>query len=304
MDPVPLWFGGTPRCSRSRAAGTRRAQRIGYSRIAPGYFGRCGSRCCAGVTSRARTTPRRRRSPSSTRRWRGASGPTATPRAAHPDGDAVIEIVGIAADAKYGSLADRRGRGSTCRSRSIRPTTVPVARGPDERRPACNLRAADRARGACARPELAGLPVPHARRRPRAATAPAASRRDAPRRPSAAFGLLLAAIGVYGVMAYRRQAADAGDRHPSGARRADLQSAGIGDEARHVRLPGSAPPSGFAWRWSRHSFWRPCSTTSALRIQSRYAAVLMFLLGVAALACYLPARQVGKVNPLDALRAD
>ncbi len=119
----------------------------------------------------------------------------------------------------------------------------------------------------------------------------------------AATALLLAMIGIYGVLAnfVLQRTQEIGVRLALGAQLGDvlklvlghglrlsLLGAGIGlaGALALVRLLGSLLPA--------------LGSPEPLTL----AAVVLCLLGVALLACYLPARRATRVNPIDALRAD
>ena len=107
MDPVPLWFGWNAAFYTIDGSGEQ--ARLNYARIAPGISTPCASACCADAISHGSTPPPPRRWSSSTRRTHGA-------RAGWPDGNAVgakirrgesvIDAVGVAHDAKYASLGE------------------------------------------------------------------------------------------------------------------------------------------------------------------------------------------------------
>ena len=109
MDPVPLWYGGNfAFFEPEEAAASKGPQRVGFSRVAPDYF-------------RTLKLPLLRGRDFTSSDLAAASAPVAIvnetlARRFWPDGDALgkrirsrktlIEIIGIAADAKYLTLAD------------------------------------------------------------------------------------------------------------------------------------------------------------------------------------------------------
>jgi putative ABC transport system permease protein len=119
----------------------------------------------------------------------------------------------------------------------------------------------------------------------------------------AAFALLLAAVGLYGVLnqlvALRRQ--EIGVRMALGARQADIM--------RMVALEGGAPVAAGlllglgaalgAGRWGAALLYGVHA-----RDPLTLAAVTMALGAATALAIAIPARRASRVDPLDALRAD
>jgi putative ABC transport system permease protein len=117
----------------------------------------------------------------------------------------------------------------------------------------------------------------------------------------AGLGLLLAALGIYGVIAYSvtRQTQEIGIRMALGASRGRVQAAVLG---RTLRLVGAGLAVGIF-----------ASLVAARAIASllfgteptdwvTYLGMAVLLLGVAAVAGYLPARRASRVNPLVALR--
>ncbi|MCZ6917964.1 MAG: ABC transporter permease [Gemmatimonadetes bacterium] len=118
----------------------------------------------------------------------------------------------------------------------------------------------------------------------------------------AGVGLLLTVVGIYGVIAYsvgqRKQ--ELGIRRALGAQHRDVVSivlrqgmaltlTGVG-----IGLVGALAVTRFA-----RSLLFEVTATDPLT----YAGVGLLLIGVSALACYLPARKAGNVDPMVALRA-
>ena len=116
-----------------------------------------------------------------------------------------------------------------------------------------------------------------------------------------AGALLLAAIGIYGVMGYSvaRRTHEIGVRIALGAERRDILTLIIG-QGMVLVLIGAGLGLVLALAFTRvvKSLLFGISATDPLM----FAAVVLVLVGVALLACYLPARRATKVNPLVALR--
>jgi len=117
----------------------------------------------------------------------------------------------------------------------------------------------------------------------------------------AGVGVLLCAIGVYGVLAYSvaRRVREIGIRIAVGAQR--------GDVVEMVMIEGMRLVFAGAGVGLLAAFW----LTRLLRSQlfevspndpAVMAAVVVLLFAVALLACYLPARRAARINPMTALR--
>jgi predicted permease len=116
-----------------------------------------------------------------------------------------------------------------------------------------------------------------------------------------ALALVLAAIGLYGVMAYSvtQRLHEMGIRMALGARAIDVLRLVIRSGA-SLALIGIALGLGGAFAATRamKSMLFGVTTTDAMT----FAVVSLLILLVAVLACYIPARRASKVDPIKALR--
>jgi putative ABC transport system permease protein len=117
----------------------------------------------------------------------------------------------------------------------------------------------------------------------------------------AAVGVLLCAIGIYGVLAYSvaRRVREIGIRIAIGAQRGDVLRMVIG-EGLGLSLAGLAVGL-------LATFWLTKALQSQLfEVSSNdpyvMASVVGLLLSVALFACYLPGRRAAKIDPMSALR--
>ncbi|HEX5084903.1 MAG TPA: FtsX-like permease family protein, partial [Blastocatellia bacterium] len=117
----------------------------------------------------------------------------------------------------------------------------------------------------------------------------------------AALGLVLAAIGIYGVISYSvvQRTGEIGIRMALGARTLDVLRLVLGKGARLILL-GSLLGLGGAYAVARFLAW--AIPTLPTRDPAAMTAIALALVAVALAACYLPARRATKVDPMDALR--
>jgi putative ABC transport system permease protein len=117
----------------------------------------------------------------------------------------------------------------------------------------------------------------------------------------AASGLLLAALGLYGVMAYSvsQRTAEIGLRVALGAQRAHVLQLVLGQGVK-LTLLGVAIGLTAAWGLSRLlvSLLFGVSATDP----ATFASISLLLVSIALLACFLPARRALTVDPMVALR--
>jgi len=117
------------------------------------------------------------------------------------------------------------------------------------------------------------------------------------------LALLLAAIGVYGIMSYTvgKRTREIGIRMAIGAQRGDVLRL-ILHRGLLIAAAGLAAGLGSAFLAARYfqDFLFGIGADDALT----YAAITLILSAVALLACYLPARRATRVDPLIALRTE
>jgi putative ABC transport system permease protein len=119
----------------------------------------------------------------------------------------------------------------------------------------------------------------------------------------AAVALLLAAIGIYGVMSYSfsQRTHEVGIRVALGAQRLDILRMVLGEG---MRMVGIGLVTGVAGAAIVTQVFRSMLFNVAPADPSTYLTVSAILASVALFACYLPARRATRVDPLAALREE
>jgi putative ABC transport system permease protein len=119
----------------------------------------------------------------------------------------------------------------------------------------------------------------------------------------AAVALLLAAIGIYGVMSYSfsQRTHEVGIRVALGAQRLHILRMALGEGMRIVVI-GLA--SGLVGAAIVTGFFRSMLFDVGAADPITFLSVSAILAGVALFACYIPARRATRVDPLVALREE
>src|SRR5437773_713557 len=117
----------------------------------------------------------------------------------------------------------------------------------------------------------------------------------------AAVGLLLAALGIYGVLAYSvaRRTREIGIRMAVGAERGHVLTMVMAEGGRLVVAGIVLGLIAAFWltRLLRNQLFEVSPTEPSV-----FIAVVVLLLVIALLACFLPARRATRINPMEALR--
>jgi putative ABC transport system permease protein len=119
----------------------------------------------------------------------------------------------------------------------------------------------------------------------------------------AALGLVLAAVGIYGVMAYgvSQRAHEIGLRLALGARGGDVMKVVV-KQGMALAITGVAIGLGASYALTRlmKTLLFGVSPTDL----ATFVIIALLLIVVALLACYIPARRAAKVDPMVALRCE
>jgi len=119
----------------------------------------------------------------------------------------------------------------------------------------------------------------------------------------AGFALILASLGIYGVISYsvsqRKQ--EIGIRMALGALPGDLRLSIL---IQTLKLAAIGMTLGLVASWSLRRVFQGLLFGVTPSDPATFAAVLVLLMAVAALAGYLPARRASRLDPVEALRAE
>jgi putative ABC transport system permease protein len=115
--------------------------------------------------------------------------------------------------------------------------------------------------------------------------------------------LVIAAVGIYGVMAYNvaRRTTEIGIRVALGASRRDVLALVLGQGGRLIIL---GLVTGIAGTWATSRTIKSMLYSTTAHDPLTVAAIVTLLAGVGLVACLVPARRATKVDPMTALRAE
>jgi ABC-type antimicrobial peptide transport system permease subunit len=119
----------------------------------------------------------------------------------------------------------------------------------------------------------------------------------------AGIALLLAAVGIYGVMAYlvNQGAREIGIRLAMGATQKDILSLIIREG---MALAVLGVIIGLFGAQALTRFLQSLLFDTTATDAFTFATIPLLLLGVAILACYLPARRAARIDPMASLRCE
>jgi putative ABC transport system permease protein len=119
----------------------------------------------------------------------------------------------------------------------------------------------------------------------------------------ALVALLLAAVGIYGVMSYSfsQRTHEVGIRIALGAQRLDILRMALGEGMRIVVIGLAA---GLVGAVMMTRFFQSMLFGIAPTDPATFVLVSAILAGVALFACYIPAKRATRVDPLAALREE
>ncbi len=119
----------------------------------------------------------------------------------------------------------------------------------------------------------------------------------------AGFALILAALGIYGVISYsvNQRKQEIGIRMALGASAGDLRKLVL---KQTLKLAAVGMTLGLGASWALGRALQGLLFGIRPSDPATFAAALLILIGVAALAGYLPARRASRLDPVEALRAE